>query len=537
MDPDDRTTRRRSGRVLEKARATGDTQRESPVTTSSRVPSSTKVQSTSKSGRSRNSQSRTSPQPLQPQQRRPSTTPSAPASTPKRRKTETQRASAQTLPDLPLPSLPRRPHSLHSLPASVLARMTPHERVRRLLHVGATPESLPCRDEQFQAVVDCTSDVLRAGAGGCAYICGVPGTGKTATVREAVRTLQAMQERGHLPSFTFVEINGMKLASPMQAYTELWCAISGDRHRLHPRAALTRLSSHFHAPAPAGRQPTVVLMDELDLFVTSRQDVIYNMFHWPDMPGSQLLVLAVANTMDLPERTLQPKVASRLGMTRIPFMPYTNRQLLDIVRARLNVDESGNRCSDAPATLGCESVFKMDALVFASKRVANVSGDARRMLDVCRRAVEAAEERAAAHHTTPSPITIHEIRDVMDRMARSGRAAHIAALSLHAKLLLASMYACMRRTGVSEVVWGDILTHHQALCRTHAHAECNEHELLRPLATLCQLGLVIAVGSGAGHARGGVFSRFLLAVQEDEVYGALGDDAELQALFALRSST
>lgn len=162
MDPDDRTTRRRSGRVLEKARATGDTQRGSPVTTSSRVPSSTKVQSTSKSGRSRNSQSRTSPQPLQPQQRPPSTTPSAPASTPKRRKTETQRASAQTLPDLPLPSLPRRPHSLHSLPASVLARMTPHERVRRLLHVGATPESLPCRDEQFQAVVDCTSDVLRA---------------------------------------------------------------------------------------------------------------------------------------------------------------------------------------------------------------------------------------------------------------------------------------------------------------------------------------------------------------------------------------
>ena len=168
--------------------------------------------------------------------------------------------------------------------------MTPHERVRRLLHVGATPESLPCRDEQFQAVVDCTSDVLRAGAGGCAYICGVPGTGKTATVREAVRTLQAMQERGHLPSFTFVEINGMKLASPMQAYTELWCAISGDRHRLHPRAALTRLSSHFHAPAPAGRQPTVVLMDELDLFVTSRQDVIYNMFHWPDMPGSLSLI-------------------------------------------------------------------------------------------------------------------------------------------------------------------------------------------------------------------------------------------------------
>ena len=170
-------------------------------------------------------------------------------------------------------------------------------------------------------------------------ICGVPGTGKTATVREAVRTLQRMQVRNEVPAFTFVEINGMKLATPMQAYTELWCGISDGKSRLQPRAALTKLSAHFE-----GRQrsrPTVVLMDELDMFVTSRQDVIYNMFHWPDMPHSRLIVLAVANTMDLPERTLQPKVTSRLGMTRIPFMPYTNKQLFDIVRARLDVNEDG----------------------------------------------------------------------------------------------------------------------------------------------------------------------------------------------------
>lgn len=441
--------------------------------------------------------------------------------------------------DASLPALAHWPHSLHAMPASVLARMTPHGRARRLLHVGATPETLPCRDEQFHAVLECTCEALRAGTGGCAYICGVPGTGKTATVRGAVRALQSMQARGEVPAFTFVEINGMKLASPMQAYTELWAAMSSQR--LHPRAALTKLSAHFHNEGRTARtrkQPTVVLMDELDLFVTSRQDVIYNMFHWPDMPRSQLIVLAVANTMDLPERTLQPKVASRLGMTRIPFMPYTNKQLYDIVRARLNVNEDGSPCeaTASTATNGCETVFRMDALVFASKRVANVSGDARRMLDVCRRAVEAADERASAQRTEPVPITIHDIRDVMDRMARSGRAAHIAALSLHAKLLLASMYACIRRTGVTEVVWSDVLMHHHALCTTHTYRPCNEYDLLRPLAALCQLGLVIAVGAGAGHARGGAFARFLLAVQEDEVFAALADDP-CQSLFALRAST
>lgn len=438
----------------------------------------------------------------------------------------------------PTLALHNRPYSVHALPDATLARMTPHERARRLLHVGATPESLPCRKEQFNAVVECASDALRAGSGACAYVCGVPGTGKTATVREAVRALRGRMERREVPAFSFVEINGMKLASPMQAYTELWCAVGSER-RLHPRAALSRLSAQFNGKG--AQRPTVVLMDELDLFVTSRQDVIYNMFQWPNLPGSQLIVIAVANTMDLPERTLQPRIASRLGMTRIPFMPYTDTQLLDITRARLDVDPQGASCSTSPATRGCENVFRLDALVFASKRVANVSGDARRMLDVCRRAVEQAVERASAHDAVPAPITIHDIREVLDRMARSGRAAHIAALSLHAKLLLVSMCACVRRTSVAEVTWGDVLAHHAALCRTHAFgrpgeggaAEYSEHELLRPLATLCSLGLVVAVGSGAGSARGGPHARFLLATHEDEVRAAFaGGDARIVPLLA-----
>lgn len=450
-----------------------------------------------------------------------------------RRRARASASAAEMARSLPPLSLPARPHSLHALPDEKLAQLSAHERARRLLHVGATPEALPCRQQQFLDVLECTTDALRAGAGECAYIYGVPGTGKTATVREAIRTLEHRKARGEIPAFQFVEINGMKLASAMQAYTELWSAVHGGK-RLHPRAALSRLTAHFNAGSGEHRAPIVVLMDELDLFVTSRQDVIYNLFHWPNLPGSNLVVIAVANTMDLPERTLQPKVASRLGMTRIPFMPYTDRQLLDIVRARLDIDEQGTRVGTSAATQGCEHVFRVDALMFASKRVANVSGDARRMLDVCRRAVELAEHRAAVAGCDADPISILEIREVLDKMARSGRAAHVAALSLHAKLLLSSMYACARRTEVAEVVWGDVLSHHASLCRTHSVArlgtthdtgiqDYNEHELLRPLATLCALGIVVAVGAGAGSARAGPHARYLVVIPEEEGKHALQD--------------
>ena len=64
-------------------------------------------------------------------------------------------------------------------------------------------------------------------------------------------------------------------------------------------------------------QSSVVLMDELDQLMTTKQDVVYNFFNWPTLAGSKLVVLAVANTMDLPERVMSGRVRSRLGMSLV----------------------------------------------------------------------------------------------------------------------------------------------------------------------------------------------------------------------------
>lgn len=60
---------------------------------------------------------------------------------------------------------------------------------------------------------------------------------------------------------------------------------------------------------------SIVLMDELDQLVTNKQDVVYNFFNWPTLAGSKLVVIAVANTMDLPERVMTGRVRSRLGQS------------------------------------------------------------------------------------------------------------------------------------------------------------------------------------------------------------------------------
>ena len=51
---------------------------------------------------------------------------------------------------------------------------------------------------------------------------GVPGTGKTATVLEVMRSLRRKAEAGQVPHFQFVELNSLRLPSPQHAYSSLY---------------------------------------------------------------------------------------------------------------------------------------------------------------------------------------------------------------------------------------------------------------------------------------------------------------------------
>ena len=193
---------------------------------------------------------------------------------------------------------------------------SPFQIARTRLHVSAVPIALPCRELEFDAVYSHLEAAIADGSGSCIYISGTPGTGKTATVREVIAKLNAAVSADELDDFIFVEINGMKLTDPHQSYSLLWEALRGDR--VSPTHALRLLEREFSHPSPR-RVPCVVLMDELDQLVTKNQGVMYNFLNWPSLQHSKLIILAVANTMDLPERTLSNKISSRLGVQPKPF--------------------------------------------------------------------------------------------------------------------------------------------------------------------------------------------------------------------------
>jgi origin recognition complex subunit 1 len=64
-------------------------------------------------------------------------------------------------------------------------------------------------------------------------------------------------------------------------------------------------------------------------------------------------------------------------MVRINFQPYTTTQLMEIVKARLNGAREGIESE-------WKDVIAMDGIRFAAMKVSGISGDARRVLDICR---------------------------------------------------------------------------------------------------------------------------------------------------------
>ncbi|KAL7422761.1 Origin recognition complex, subunit 1 [Cryptotrichosporon argae] len=346
----------------------------------------------------------------------------------------------------------------------------PYERALRLLHVGATPESLPCREEEFVDVLGRVEEGVESGGGGCLYIAGVPGTGKTATVHAVVKELKRKAEDGELAPFSYVEINGLKIPSPQHAYVVLWEAISGARG-CSAKTALRGLEAHFGRKVTGGvRGPRghtfVVLMDELDQLLTAKQDVVYNFFNWPAMRDSQLFVVAVANRMDLPQH-LAAKIKSRLGLQTLLFQPYDRTALIEIVQSRLVAH---------PRSTADPKVLAPDAIALAATKMAGTNGDARRVLDACRRAVEVALEAAARARTAAGasasandarhPVTAREMVAVLNAMSSSPVSHFVRQCSEQQKVMLAALVRCVRREGVPEIPWRAVRTDHDALTRS-----------------------------------------------------------------------
>ncbi|XP_044264249.1 origin recognition complex subunit 1 [Tribolium madens] len=373
---------------------------------------------------------------------------------------------------------------------------TPLKMARSQLHVSYIPTDLPCREKEHEDILSFLEGKLLDKCGGCMYISGVPGTGKTATVTSVINHLLKAVKTGEIPNFQYVNLNGMKLTEPRQAYVEIVKQLTGKT--VTWEQAQNTLEEIFTKKAKKMKLPIILLVDELDIICTKRQDVVYNILDWPTKSITQLIVITIANTMDLPERLLMNRVTSRLGLTRLTFQAYTHKQLQEIVTKRL---------------FGTNS-FNPDAVQLVARKVASVSGDARRALDICRRAAEIAEVEG-----DDTLVTMSHVNEALKAMITQPKVRAIKNCSRLEQYILQAVISEVERTGIEETVFSNVYKMLVSLCAVNGFNSVSCTIALRAISKLgaCRLLLV-------DQKCHDVDERIILNVSPDDVYYALKEE-------------
>jgi len=380
------------------------------------------------------------------------------------------------------------------------------------LQLCAVPDRLPCREREHREIhAFIEGSIRKGGTGSGLYISGMPGTGKTATLRQIKRELKVKEQNGELRAFRFIEINAMKLPTPAHAYTELYRMLTGTS--LSPTRASNKLKQLFSAPNPDNKV-TVLLLDELDYLLTRNENVIYTLFDWPTRQHARLVVVGIANTMDLIEK-LTPRVQSRLGLKRIKFGPYKREDIVVIVTERLK-------------RLG--QVFDLDAIHFCAAKVAGVSGDVRRALQICRRATKICEAEAKntkARGGKYKLVGMEEIDKAIKSLFASSDMQFLSNLSLYPRFLMVTLaqYCMANKTDHGER--DEVFRRMNQYLDAKAHSRVTFPEFEEVLQTMASQRLLVKNYKVALRTYD-----LRLNVQIEDLAHCMTEDSEMSAILA-----
>uniref|UniRef100_A0AC35ERZ1 Origin recognition complex subunit 1 n=1 Tax=Panagrolaimus sp. PS1159 TaxID=55785 RepID=A0AC35ERZ1_9BILA len=319
----------------------------------------------------------------------------------------------------------------------------PLMKIYPFFHTSAVPDILLKRDEESKEIETFIKNSISPSSSAhnrTIYISGVPGTGKTACVTKVIQKLQLQKKP--VFKFTYVYVNGLELVKPQHVFTEIYKGICPSVRPPASKSAREKLSKIFTFDDPK-RKPIVLVIDELDMLCTKSQDVVYDIFDWASTSEARLSVIAIANTLDLPERVLKQRVSSRMGYKRLTFQPYNFEEIKHILEHRIKKFKIS---------------FKGDAFGLISRKVAAVSGDVRKALEFIRRAIEIAvdndDEILTMNHATAA------IKESLQPLPT----LFTKSLSKHQEFLLRSIIQEIRATTLEELDFFLIYDCYRRIC-------------------------------------------------------------------------
>ncbi|XP_050618635.1 cell division control protein 6 homolog [Macaca thibetana thibetana] len=380
----------------------------------------------------------------------------------------------------------------------------------------AVPDRLPAREREMDVIRNFLREHICGKKAGSLYLSGAPGTGKTACLS---RILQDLKKE--LKGFKTIMLNCMSLRSAQAVFPAIAQEICQEEvSKPAGKDMMRKLEKHM----TADKGPMIVLvLDEMDQLDSKGQDVLYTLFEWPWLSNSRLVLIGIANTLDLTDRIL-PRLQARENCKPqlLNFPPYTRNQIVAILQDRLT-------------QVSRDQVLDNAAIQFCARKVSAVSGDVRKALDVCRRAIEIVESdvksqtvlkplsecKSPSEPLIPKRVGLIHISQVMsevdgNRMTLSQGAQD--SFPLQQKILVCSLMLLIRQLKIKEVTLGKLYEAYSKVCRKQQVAAVDQSECLSLSGLLEARGIL-----GLKRNKETRLTKVFFKIEEKEIDHALKD--------------
>ncbi|KAI1304462.1 P-loop containing nucleoside triphosphate hydrolase protein [Xylaria venustula] len=266
-------------------------------------------------------------------------------------------------------------------PFTPAAIQTVYHHARQLFSRSADPGQLTGRDDERRHLTQFLQRCKTSAPSGCIYVSGPPGTGKSAMVNEVT---QALVDSTPVKK---VYVNCMSIKSSKDLYETILEQIADPLD--FPDGDAATIIEKLLMPRKKSTSVFLVVLDEIDHILTLDLESLYKVFEWSLQKTSRLLLVGIANALDLTDRFL-PRLKSRnLKPELLPFLPYSAAQIKAIITSRLK--------SLVPD--GCPLPFISPAAIeLCSRKVSNQTGDLRKAFEICRRAIDLVEMETKQKH-------------------------------------------------------------------------------------------------------------------------------------------
>ncbi|CBQ73898.1 related to Cell division control protein 18 [Sporisorium reilianum SRZ2] len=239
----------------------------------------------------------------------------------------------------------------------------------------------------------------------CLYVCGLPGTGKTALVRSVLNSLsESTSSSSSSPSAPRVAfVNCMTLSHPRLIFGKVLQALGSNAAEGQSDAVAEQALSTLIRD---GNQRILIVLDEMDHLLQSRahQNILYKIFSWTSNcsgngahGGAACSLIGIANSLDLTERFVPLLASKGASPALLHFRPFEASEIVSVIRDRLSAlyeryDDADKvpRVQDA-AEQDSLALFTPTAVELLAKKIAGATGDLRKALDAARLAVEMVE--------------------------------------------------------------------------------------------------------------------------------------------------